>query len=196
MPRETNGINMQLKVMAAWLLLVWVLAAINPYSRQDWLLENLLVFLSAIILITTYRKFAFSLQSYWLFTLFMTLHLIGSHYTYAETPAGYWMQEAFDLKRNHYDRVVHLSFGLLLASAFREILERQISATRLWINILTLSIVLSFSAIYELVEMAAAIVVSPELGSAFLGTQGDEWDAQKDTGLAFLGALLSVLIRR
>lgn len=196
MPRQTEENNQQLKIMLAWLLLVWIWAAINPFSRQDWLLENLLVFLSTFVLLVTYRKFAFSLQSYWLFTFFMTLHLIGSHYTYAEAPIGYWIQGALDLSRNHYDRVVHFSFGLLLASAFREIIERHITATRLWINILTLSVVLSFSTIYELMEMIAAIIVNPDLGSAFLGTQGDEWDAQKDTGVAFLGAILSVLIRR
>jgi len=186
--------QLQHRAMVAILATAWLLAAINPLDRGDWLLENLLVFAAFIILGLTYRIYRFSDTSYWLFTVFMCLHLYGSHYTYAETPLGYWFKELLDLPRNHYDRVVHFSFGLLLAYPFRELLRDKAGLSGRWLTLMTLSIILSYSAIYELMEMLAAVIVEPELGSAFLGTQGDEWDAQKDTALAFLGGCLAMVI--
>ena len=195
--KELNNPNpIHLRIISVWLLLVWILSAINPFDRSDWLLENLLVFFFSILLITTYSRFRFSNTSYWLYALFMTLHLIGAHYTYAEAPIGFWFQDWFSLERNHYDRVVHFLFGLLLAWSFRELLTHYVTASRRWINALSLCIVLALSALYELVEMLAALVVAPDVGIAFLGTQGDVWDAQKDTGLAFTGAILAILVKR
>jgi len=110
--------------MAGWLAVVWVYAAIEPFSRRDWLLENLLVFFYCGLLAFTYRRFRFSTLSYLLFTVFMSLHLVGSHYTYAEVPFGFWLQDALGLARNHYDRIVHFSFGLLIAYPLREWLLR------------------------------------------------------------------------
>jgi len=186
----------QLTLILLILFLVWLWAAINPLSRKDWLLENLLVFFFAALLLATYRRFAFSLRSYWLFSLFMAMHLYGSHYTYSETPLGYGLQEIFGFGRNHYDRLVHFTFGFLLAYPLRELLSRVAGLKGWWLDILSLTVVMAMSAFYEQVEMLAALVVEPELGSAFLGTQGDEWDAQKDAGLAMLGALsLLVMIR-
>lgn len=172
----------------------WLWAAIEPFNRRDWLLENLLVFLTFSLLAATYKRFRFSMPSYWLFTLFMCLHLYGSHYTYSETPVGYWLQTTFQHNRNHYDRIVHFLFGLFTAYPFMELIARQTRLRNTWLYLFTLSTILSMSACYELLEMLTAVIVSPELGSAFLGTQGDEWDAQKDTGLAFLGALAVVAL--
>lgn len=191
---ETPSRKRQLALIAGILLLAWLWAAINPLSRGDWLLENLLVFFFAGLLLATYRRFAFSLTAYWLFALFLGMHLYGSHYTYSETPLGYWFQEAFALGRNHYDRLVHFSFGLLLVYPLRELLQRSAGLSGRWLAILSLAVVMAMSALYEQVEMLAAVIVSPELGSAFLGTQGDEWDAQKDSGLAMLGALSMLLL--
>ena len=89
--------NHVLHAMIAWLLLFWLITAIAPINRQDWLLENLLVFAYVALLASTYRVFAFSNLSYGLFALFMTLHLIGAHYTYTETPFGFWFQAWFDV---------------------------------------------------------------------------------------------------
>ncbi|MDM8349700.1 DUF2238 domain-containing protein [Pseudomonas sp. sp1636] len=191
---ETPSRKIQLALILVLLVLIWLWAAINPLSREDWLLENLLVFLAAGLLLATYRRFAFSLTAYWLFALFIGMHLYGSHYTYSETPLGFWFQEAFALGRNHYDRLVHFSFGLLLVYPLRELLRRLAGLTGRWLAILSLAVVMAMSALYEQVEMLAAVLVSPELGSAFLGTQGDEWDAQKDSGLAMLGALSLLLL--
>lgn len=188
-------VQRQLRLIVVLLLLVWLWAAIAPLSRSDWLLENLLVFFYAALLAATYRRFAFSPGAYWLFALFMALHLYGSHYTYAETPLGYWAKDALGLARNHYDRLVHFAFGLLLVCPLRELLQRRATLGGRWLEILSLSVVMAMSAFYEQLEMLAALVLSPELGAAFLGTQGDEWDAQKDAGLAMLGAFLALLLR-
>jgi len=186
--------NRALQVMILWLVAVWIAAAIDPLYPRDWLLENMLVFIWGALLTVTYRWFRFSNFSYGLFTLFISLHLAGAHYTYAETPFGYWMQDWFGFERNHYDRLVHFSFGLLLALPMREYLLRRSGATPGWTYSLAVVCVMAFSALYEIIEMLAAMVVSPDLGTAYLGTQGDEWDAQKDSALASGGALLAALL--
>jgi putative membrane protein len=104
------------------------------------------------------------------------------------------MQDWFGFERNHFDRIVHFSFGLLIAYPMREILLRSSGLNKAWSYFITLNCILAFSAIYEVIEAITAVVVSPELGAAYLGTQGDEWDAQKDAGLAFLGSIVAMLI--
>lgn len=186
--------NRILQVMILWLVAIWIVTAINPLYPRDWLLENLLVFLAAAILIPGYRWFRFSNRSYFLLTVFLTLHLVGAHYTYAETPLGFWLQDWLGWQRNHYDRIVHFSFGLLLALPIREYLMRRTGVTPGWAYSLAVVCVMALSAVYEIVEMFAAILVSPELGAAYLGLQGDEWDAQKDSALASGGALFVVVL--
>ena len=168
--------------------------AIEPFNRRDWLLENLLVFFYIGLLLVTYPRFRFSALSYLLFTIFMSLHLIGAHYTYSEVPFGFWMQDALGLARNHYDRVVHFSFGLLIAYPLREWLLRVTGVRPGWSNFLTVALVLAFSGFYEVMEGIVAMLVSPELGMAYLGTQGDQWDSQHDTFLAFSGAVVAMLV--
>jgi len=177
-----------------WLVALWLITAINPLYPRDWLIENLLVFIYGALLVFTYPRFKFSNFSYALFGVFLSLHLIGAHYTYSETPLGFWLQPLFDFERNHYDRIVHFSFGLLIAFPFREILIRQARVRREWSYFLAVSVILAFSAFYEVMEGVVAMLVSPELGSAYLGTQGDEWDAQKDSFLAFIGSIIAMLL--
>jgi putative membrane protein len=185
--------NRFLQVLLLWLLTLWAAMAIAPFDRGDWLLENVLVFVYAALLIFTYPRFRFSNLSYGLFGVFLSLHMVGAHYTYAETPFGFWLQELLGLSRNHYDRIVHFSFGLLIAYPFREFLVRATGVRRKWSYLMVMITVLGFSGFYEALEGAAAVVVSPELGLAFLGTQGDIWDAQKDTALAFAGSIIAMV---
>lgn len=180
--------------MVLWLVILWIITAINPLYPKDWLLENLLVFIYGALLTYTYRWFRFSNLSYGLFTIFLSLHLVGAHYTYAETPFGFWLAEWFDFERNHYDRIVHFAFGLLIVYPFREILIRASGIKTSWSYFLAITGILAFSGFYESLEMGAAMIVSPELGTAYLGTQGDEWDAQKDTALAFCGAIITMAV--
>ncbi len=184
--------NLPLKLMLAWLIGYWLLTAVTPLDRRDWFLENLLVFIYATLLVATYRRFTFSNLSYGLFTLFMTLHLTGAHYTYAEAPPGYWLMDWLDWQRNHYDRLVHFAYGLLLAYPFYEVLRRAAALHRGWARFLAINAILAFSGFFEVLEAIIAILVSPELGDAYLGTQGDTWDAQKDMGLAFIGACIAM----
>ena len=181
-------------VLLAAFVAVWIWAAINPVFPHDWFLENILVVLFVPVLLLAGRYFKLSDVSYTLLTIFMILHLIGSHYTYSEVPFGYTLQSWFGANRNMYDRVVHFSFGFLLAYPVREIFLRLAHVRGFWGLYLPLDLTLAFSAIYEIIEWLAAAYVDPAAGIAFLGTQGDVWDAQKDMLLAGTGAVLAMLI--
>jgi putative membrane protein len=183
-----------LQVVVGSYALVWVITAIQPLDRKDWLLENLLVVALVAILVGTYRAFPLSDLSYLLITAFMTLHAVGAHYTYSEVPFGYWIQHSFGFARNPFDRVVHCSFGLLMAYPIREVFLRVANARGFWAYYLPLDVTLAFSALYEIMEMVVATMVAPGTGDAWLGTQGDIWDPQKDMGLAALGALLCMCV--
>ena len=173
-------------------LAFWIWAAINPLYRDGWLLENYLVFIFVPIIIISGFYFRLSNISYTLITIFMILHVIGSHYTYAQVPFGYTLQEWFNSSRNMYDRMVHFAFGLLLAYPLREIFIRLSKVKGFWGYYLPIDITLAFSALYEIIEFLAAITVDPKAGLAFLGIQGDIWDAQKDMLAAFLGSTIAM----
>ncbi len=195
-PRDTTQVAH--RRTAAGLLLgygiIWIWLAINPVSRQDWLLENLLAIALVTVLVLTYRRFAFSATSYWLIAVFMVLHAIGAHYTYAEVPFGFWLRDMGGLSRNPFDRLVHFTYGLLLVYPLRELLVRRAGLQGSWSYVMPVSSILAQSGFFEVVEAIVAMIVSPELGSMYLGTQGDEWDAQKDMAAAFAGAILTMSI--
>lgn len=181
-------------ILLAIFVAVWCWAAWNPLHPDDWLLENYLVFFWVPVILVTARYFQLSNLSYTLVTLFMCLHVIGSHYTYAEVPFGYRLQEWLGAERNMYDRLVHFGYGLLLAYPVREILVRIARLRGFWGYFFPVDLALSFSALYEIIEWKAAAIVAPELGLAFLGTQGDIWDAQKDMALAGVGAVIAMFV--
>ncbi len=174
--------------------LFWSALAVAPVSRHDWLLENLLTVGLVTTLVVTYRRFPFSLRSYTLIAVFMVLHAIGAHYTYSEVPFGFWLKDVLVLSRNPFDRLVHFAYGLLLAYPLRELLVRLAGLRGGWSYFLPVSGVLAQSGFFEVVEAIVAMIVSPELGSMYLGTQGDEWDAQKDMAAAFAGATLTMAV--
>ncbi|MFA0811251.1 DUF2238 domain-containing protein [Microbulbifer epialgicus] len=174
--------------------LAWGWSAWHPLHPDDWLLENYLVFTALPVILISIRVFPLSSVSYTLITLFMCLHVIGSHYTYAEVPFGYTLQEWLGAERNMYDRLVHFGFGLLLAYPVREILIRLAGLRGFWAYFFPVDVTFALSSIYEIIEWLAARTVSPELGIAFLGSQGDIWDAQKDMLLAGLGSILAMLV--
>lgn len=173
-------------------LAVWIWAAIEPKYPHDWLLENYLVFIFVPLILAVSRYFRLSNLSYSLITLFMTMHVIGSHYTYAEVPFGYLLQEWLGADRNMYDRLVHFSFGLLLAYPMREMYLRIARTQGVWGYWLPVELVLAFSAAYEIIEWLVAAQVDPSAGLAFLGSQGDIWDAQKDMLVAGIGACVAM----
>lgn len=182
------------------LVVVW--AAIAPVDRATWALENALVVAGIPILALTYRKLPLSRVSYTLIAIFLCVHEIGSHYMYANVPYDAWcksllgfsIDETFGFERNHYDRFVHFSYGLLLAYPLREVVLRVADVKGFWGYFFPLDVTMSTSMIYELIEWAASIVFGEGTGMAYLGTQGDVWDAHKDMLLASAGALIAMLV--
>ena len=179
------------KIVYTVYVLVWIIMAINPRYRQDWLLENILVFLVFPLIVWMDTKYRFTLTGLILLLVFASLHSLGAHFTYAKMEYFDVITQFFGFERNNFDRVVHFLFGLL---TFRIIFEMimpnvlKLSSALLF----TFTMVVSISALYEILEWLAAIIFHPELGLAFLGTQGDIWDSQKDTLVAMIGALINL----
>lgn len=180
----------------------FIALAIAPTDRNDWMLENVLFVLFVAAMIGSYRKLTLSRNSYLLIFLFLSLHLLGAHYTYAQVPYDRWFESLtgrsinglFGWERNNFDRLVHFCYGLLLAYPVREVLQRVVKLRGFWGYFFPLSVTMSTSMCYELIEWGAAALLGGDLGQAYLGTQGDVWDAQKDMAFAGLGALIAMLI--
>jgi putative membrane protein len=183
-------------------LVLWATLAIRPLDREAWLLENVPVLAAVIVFWCLRRKFVFSRLSYTLIFAFLVLHEIGAHYTYSKVPydecfqavLGRPLNQLFGWERNNYDRVLHFLYGFLFAYPIREIFLRVANVRGFWGYFLPLDLTMSSSMLYELVEWAVAVVFGGELGMAYLGVQGDVWDAHKDMALASLGALLAMSI--
>ena len=173
---------------------VWSNSLIGTTDTANWLLENTLSFIFIGFIIITFKKHQFSDLSYLLICIYLCLHVYGSKYTYAENPFGYWLKDVLHLSRNHYDRIVHFCFGFLLAYPMREMFLKWLKYPRWVAWLLPIEITLSISAFYELIEWAVADMFFKEHGDAYLGTQGDIWDAQKDIFLAFCGAIIATTI--
>ena len=178
----------------------WVILAVHPWHRSDWILENALAVAAVVLLAVFYRRLMFSRVSYTLIFVFMCLHQVGAHYTYAEVPYDAWFQRLtgrtfnslVGWERNNFDRVVHFCYGLFLAYPVREIFLRVVNVRGFWGYFLPLDLTMSTSMLYELAEWGAAAMFGGDLGQQYLGTQGDEWDAHKDMALASLGALVAM----
>lgn len=179
----------------------WMALAIDPFNREDWLLENLLPAIALPLLVWLQRRRDMSVLAWTLVYLFMALHTIGSHYTYAEVPYDEWFRAAtghsldalLGFERNMFDRVVHFLYGFLLYPFCRELLGPAVDARRPGLcHLLVGGFLMSHAGIYEAIEWIAAELVGGDLGVAYLGTQGDVWDAQKDMALAFVGTLLAI----
>lgn len=183
-------------LFGAW----WLVMAIRPLHRDTWLLENALAFALLVFLAVFHRYLLFSRVSYTLIFVFMCLHQIGAHYSYSEVPYDVWFQNlagrtlnsVFGWERNNFDRVVHFSYGLLLAYPIREIFLRVANVRGFWGYFLPLDLTASTSMLFELLEWGTAAAFGGDLGQAYLGTQGDEWDSHKDMALASLGALVTM----
>ncbi len=188
--------------LAAAFFALWIALAIAPKHRDDWLLENVLLVGAIAFLAATYRKFPLSRVSYTLLFVFLCLHTVGAHYTYAEVPYDQWFESytghtfnsVVGWERNNFDRVVHFSYGLLLAYPIRELFLRVANVRGFWGYFLPLDLTMSTSMLYELIEWGAAAFFGGDLGMAYLGTQGDVWDAHKDMALASLGALIAMCV--
>lgn len=188
-----------LLVMSILYILWWITWGLSPHSRSDWWLENVLIFFTAAVLVITARWFVFSRTAYTLAFVFAFVHTLGSHYTYSEVPMAAWIESLtgwpLPWERNHFDRVVHFLYGLLIFWPYREVFFHAATPrASFWGYLLPFSFILSTSLGYEMMEWAAAEIFGGELGMEFLGTQGDVWDAHWDLFWATAGAGLSALI--
>lgn len=191
MPYASNRL---LQVLTVAFATIWISTLTGTTDLNNWMLENTLTIIFLIFLVTTIRKYQFSDLSYLLIFVYLSLHVYGSKYTYAENPFGYWIKDLFDSQRNHYDRIVHFCFGFLLAYPMREFFLKWLKYPIIVAWVLPVEVTLSISGFYELIEWAVADVFFQEQGQAYLGTQGDVWDAQKDIFLAFSGAILATTV--
>jgi putative membrane protein len=182
-------------------LLFWTALAINPADRHDWMLENVMLVPVSALILWGWRHRLFSRVSHGMIFVFLCLHEVGAHYTYSLVPYNEWtealfgrpLNDWFGWSRNHYDRLLHFLYGLLCAYPFREIFLRVAKVKGFWSYFLPLDLMTSTSAFFELIEWAVAEIFGGDLGAAYVGTQGDVWDAHKDIALASLGALLAMI---
>lgn len=179
--------------------LCWLITAVYPVHPRDWMLENVLTAFAVPALIWMQRAHTFKPSTNLGLMVFLCLHSIGAHFTYAEVPYNHWTanlvgssaNEIFGWERNHFDRLVHLMYGALVLPALREVLSRHVPASARVIELICIQFIIATSTLYELLEWAAVMVVDKDLGMAYLGIQGDVWDAHKDILMATVGACLS-----
>lgn len=196
-----KGVRFPAFLLAVFIIVVAALG-IAPRYRQDWLMENVLVLLALPLLILGFRRLRLSDASYAALFVFLLLHEIGAHYTYSEVPWDRWfsalfgfsLNEALGVTRNHFDRAIHFAYGLLVTPAVVELAAARTSPRGVWRWVVPISLMTASSALYELFEWGAAVWFGGDLGVAYLGTQGDPWDAQQDMFLALLGSMAAVAV--
>ena len=180
-------------VMAVWIAGL-IASGIAPHDRTTWVLEAAPVLIAAPLLLATRGRFPFTTLTYVLICVHGLILMLGAAYTYAEVPAGHWVQDWLGLARNPYDRFGHFAQGFIPAIIAREILIRTFRfAPGGFLLFVATCIVLALSAFYEMIEWWAALALG-QGADHFLGTQGDEWDTQWDMFLALVGALVSQLL--
>jgi putative membrane protein len=188
-----------------WLLAVfglfWLALAIRPHDRTVWLTENTITVIAVLAVAGTYSRWPVSDFSYSLVAVFLVLHTIGAHYTYARVPydevarvgSGVGLNEIFGWTRNHYDRLVHFAYGLLIAYPAYELLELYAGLAGAWSYVLSPALIMATSMAFEVIEWWAAEILGGPAGSDYVGAQGDPWDAQKDMALATGGAVVAMI---
>jgi putative membrane protein len=193
-PQKETPSERELITLAIIYLIGFALLGIRPNDRADWALENLFPISQLIAVMISYRYFKFTRLSYYMIFFYLFVQSWGGHFTYAQAAPFNWLRDYFHLGRNHYDRVAHFMLGFLLGIPIREILMQVVDTSRRWLAFLTATIVLAIGAFYELIEWWVAVLATPNLGDAFLGTQGDIWDTQWDMFLALVGVVVTLAL--
>jgi putative membrane protein len=198
------------KTMAKWryplallvvYAVVWIALAIDPVYRHDWMLENVLVVVALPLLVLTAGRLRFSNFTYTCLFIFFVIHSIGSHYTYALVPYDEWFRSltgtsldaSLGFERNHFDRLAHLLYGLLITPTAIELFAHYGRYPASWAVLFPAFFMSAQAGLYEIIEWGAALVFGGDLGQAYLGTQGDIWDGQKDMALAFAGTAITLI---
>jgi putative membrane protein len=181
-------------LLLAAVLAVLVWSGIGPFDRFTWILEVAPTIIGIAILVPTHKRFPITPLVATLIALHMMILCVGGKYTYALVPVGAWVRDAFDLSRNHYDRLGHFAQGFVPAMIARELFLRgNVVPSRRWRRFLIVCVCLAISAFYELIEWLVAIL-SGAASDSFLGTQGDVWDTQTDMALALVGAICALAL--
>ena len=168
--------------------------AIAPLDPKIWLAANVLPLFFVATLVVTHRAFRLSSLSYLLITVWLTLHTVAVHYTYPKVPLGFWLQQWFDLHRNHFDRIVHFGFGFLLTYPLEEVFRRTAKPKGWVLPYLVVMTILGFSAFWEIMEAWVGQIAHPDIEMALVGHQGDIWDPQRDMSAALYGSLLCITV--
>lgn len=181
-------------------IVLFTALAVNPYRRDVWFAENTPIVLIVLALALTYKKFRFSNTAYVLMSVLIFMHTIGGHYTFERVPFGIWLQDWFGFARNHYDRIAHFSVGFYAFAIAEFVSAKKLVRSKAILLLFPILAIVTVAAGYELIEWQFAVLNDAAAGTAFLGSQGDIWDAQKDILADTLGALVAVglfwLVRR
>jgi putative membrane protein len=182
------------KLMLAWYVTFFLLMAMAPVDPKIWYAQNVLPVLFVSMLVLTHRTFPLSSLSYLLFTIWLTLHTVAVHYTYPKVPFGFWLEQWFNFHRNHFDRIVHFSFGLLWTYPLIEIFRRKEDLKGWILPYMSVMTILGFSACWEIFEAWVGQIAHPNVEMAFIGQQGDIWDPQRDIAAALYGSLVCIVL--
>jgi len=179
-------------ILATIFTIFFIALGINPVDRDVWVVEVTPIVIAFLLLLITFKKFRFSNASYTMMSIWMFLHTIGGHYTFANVPFDF-ITNLFEFERNNFDRFAHFSVGFY-AFAITEVLMRKGWANAVISTLFGFAFIMSVASIYEIIEWAYAVIDGGDTGIEFLGSQGDIWDAQKDMLMDGLGAIFSLII--
>jgi putative membrane protein len=182
-----------LRAICVLLPLIFAIAGFNARILADFWLENLVVFAAVLGLAVAYRSVPLSNFSWVMIFVFLCAHEYGAMYAYSNVPLGEWAKGWLHTDRNHYDRLVHLLYGLLITWP---VIEACRAKGVRWPSLTAVQFILATSAIYEIIEWIVATIVAGELADEFVGAQGDVFDSPEDMAAALLGSLAVVLIVR
>ncbi|WP_051620592.1 DUF2238 domain-containing protein [Paenibacillus sp. UNC451MF] len=184
--------NWVLHLLIAIFVLYWLAMAIHPVDYRDFYLESALPFILIAVLAFLYRHFAFNNISYILITVFFILHLTGAHYAYEYSPVDFWFKGTFHSERGISDRLVHFAFGLLMVYPLEDMIIRLMKTKWVWSYVITFSVIMAASALFEILEMLVGLMANPQLAEQYLGLQGDVLDTQKDMMMSLCGAVIGI----
>lgn len=184
------------KIIAALFVVIWIAFYATALDKKDWWIENILVFIFIAVLATTQKRFLFSDISLVFLFLFLFVHIYGAQAAYTHNALGEFFRETWQLKRNPYDRIVHFSFGFLLAYPAVDLLYNKYKVPQKWVGTITNMGILCLATIFELIEWGVSEFTTKETGETYVATQGDVWDAQKDIILALIGSMIVTIAIR
>ena len=188
-----NTVNRLPTALLVGYLVLSVVLAVNPHDRATWWAENLPIWMIVAALVATHRLFRFSSAAYLMMSVLVYLHTIGGHFTFERVPFEF-VTEFFGFERNHFDRLAHFSVGFYAYAIVEFLWVKRLSSSRWVVSLFAVFAIFTAAAGYEILEWIYAALSDPEAGAAFLGSQGDIWDAQKDMLADGLGSIVAVIL--